>query len=182
MTEPLEFAYDPQTLREVVTDPSIITARIDQLRVDIAGAPDEVGELTARADLVDLLRISGDLGSALSEAGAAVDRARIAGTPAQQHIAQLRLAHVHQWREEFSTSDAIFSLLLDHASDFGPIIEAFTHQHAGLNDFDQGRYEPAEQHFAHAHQIRERLELPEAEQSALGQRAARDRPSEGDRP
>lgn len=187
MSEPLQLRCDPETLREIIEDPAAVAARIEELRRQVAEAPDEIGELAARGELIELLRARGDLDGALEQARAAVDRARIAGTPvtsakaggagltAHQHLSQLRLAHVHQRRGEFDQSDAIFSLLQDSISDFGPVVEAFTHHHAGLNDYDQGRYEDAADHFAAALRIREGLEVPEAEQSRQGLQAAQRR-------
>ena len=50
--------------------------------------------------------------------------------------------------------------LLPAAAGFGPVIDAFTHQHAGKNDYDQGHWGDARDHFARALAIREELELP----------------------
>ncbi len=97
----LEHTYDPDTLNEVYADPDAVRTRIAELRRDLLEAPDEIAELLARADLVDVLRGIGDLDDALDEAHRAADRAEIAGTAAQQHLARLRLAHVHQRRGEF---------------------------------------------------------------------------------
>jgi tetratricopeptide (TPR) repeat protein len=157
VTEP---TLDPETLREVYPDPAAARARIVALRTEIREAPDEIAELIARADLVVLLRGVGELDEALNEANAAVDRAELAGTPAQQHTARVRLAHVHQWRGEFAESNMLFTELLPAAPRFGPVIDAFTHQHAGKNDYDQGHWADARDHFARALALREELELP----------------------
>jgi tetratricopeptide (TPR) repeat protein len=152
---------DPETLREIYPDEAAARARIEQLRREIRGAPDEIGELVARGDLVVLLRGLGELDEALNEANAAADRAEIAGSPAQQHTARVRLAHVHQWRGEFAESNLLFTELLAAATQFGPVIDAFTHQHAGKNDYDQGHWADARDHFMRALALREELELPE---------------------
>lgn len=157
---------DPETLREVYADPAAAAERIEQLRAEIRTAPDVIGELVARADLVVLLRGTGRLDDALREATAAVDRAEIAGTTAQQHTARVRLAHVHQWRGEFADANVLFTELLAAAGQFGPVVEAFTHQHAGKNDYDQGHWADARDHFARAAKIRDELELPEGERAA----------------
>ena len=166
---------DPETLREVYPDPAVASARVEELRNEIREAPDEIAELIARADLVVLLRGVGELDEALNEANAAVDRAEVAGTPAQQHTARVRLAHVHQWRGEFAESNMLFTELLPAAPQFGPVIGAFTHQHAGKNDYDQGHWADARDHFARALAIREELELPgnEIESSRTALTAAR---------
>jgi tetratricopeptide (TPR) repeat protein len=157
---------DPETLREVFTDPSSVPTRIEQLRREVRDAPDEIAELIARADLVVLLRAGGALDEALDEANAAVDRAEIAGTQAQQHTARVRLAHVHQWRGEFAESNLLFTELLAASRQFGPVIEAFTYQHAGKNDYDQSHWADARDHFAAALKIRDELELPDEEREA----------------
>ncbi len=157
---------DPETLHEIYADPAAAEARIEQLRAEIRSAPDEIAELVARADLVVLLRGTDRLDEALREANAAVDRAEIAGTTVQQHTARVRLAHVHQWRGEFAEANVLFTELLAAGAQFGPVVEAFTHQHAGKNDYDQGHWADARDHFARAARIRDELELPEGERAA----------------
>jgi hypothetical protein len=161
MTENLGYTMDPETLREAYADPTAMQARIEQLRAEVRGAHDDVGELLTRGDLVVLLRGVGRLDDAFDEARAAVERAEIVGTPAQQHTARVRLAHVHQWRGEFGDSNMLFTELLAAAEQFGPVIDAFTHQHAGKNDYEQGHWADARDHFAHALRIRDALELPD---------------------
>lgn len=163
MSEPPIARRDPQTLRETFPDPDAARGRADELRREIRDAPDEVAELIARAELVDILRILGELDDALNEARAAADRAEIAGTGPQQHTARVRLAHVHQWRGEFAESNVEYTELLAAAAQFGPVIEAFTHQHAGENDFAQGHWADAVSHFERALRLRADLELPDEE-------------------
>jgi tetratricopeptide (TPR) repeat protein len=170
VSEPLEPNYDPETLREVYPDPAAVRERISVLRTEMRTAPDEIAELLARGELVALLRGVGDLDDALVEGRRAVDRAELAGTPAQQHLARLRLADVHQWRGEFAESNLAFTELLHAIGQFGPVIEAFTHQHAGQNDFDQRHYADARDHFARALAIRREVEAPD-EQIASSQLA-----------
>lgn len=178
MDDELAYTIDPHTLREVYPDPEAVQARIVRLRSDIREAPDEIGELLARGELVDLLRASGALDEALDEARAAADRAEIAGTAAQQHVARLRLARVHERRGEFGDSNIEFTELLAAARQFGQVIEAFTHQHAGENDYDQGHWADALDHFARALAVREQLELDEADTSRIAVAAARQRRDE----
>jgi hypothetical protein len=168
----LRYSYDPETLRESYADPSAARARVDELRAELRDVPDVVAELASRGELVDLLRGLGDLDDALTEARRAVDRADMVGNPAQQHTARSRLAQVHQWRGEFTHSTLILTELLAVADRFGPVIEAYTHQHAGSNDFDQGHLADAHGHFAQALGIREALEVEEAESSRIALAAA----------
>jgi tetratricopeptide (TPR) repeat protein len=171
VTEPA-FHFDPETLHEVYDDPDAVRARVQQLRAEVRDALDVVDELRARGDLVTYLRGLGELDDALSEAQRAVDRADIGGNGAQQHTARLRLAHVQQWRGEFAESNMIFTELLAVAAQFGPVIEAFTHQHAGKNDYDQGHWTDARAHFERALTIRQDLELDEAGSSQFALVAA----------
>jgi tetratricopeptide (TPR) repeat protein len=177
----LAYTYDPETLHETYDDPGAVEQRIVALRTEIRTAPDEIAELMARGELVGLLRATNELDEALDEGNAAVDRAEIAGTRAQQHVARLRLAHVHQWRGDFAESNLIFTELLAASTQFGPVIEAYTHQHAGKNDYDQGHWADARDHFARALKIRDELELPDDERaSSRLSLAAADRRLEAD--
>lgn len=161
MSEPIEPSYDPDTLREVYPDLDAVRRRIPELREQIRTAPDETAELLARGELVALLLGLDDLDAALEEAQRAADRAEIAGTPPQQHLARLRLAATHQRRGEFAQSTLLFTELLNASAQFGPVIGAFTLHDAGRNEFDQGHYADAREHFAKALAIREQYELPD---------------------
>jgi tetratricopeptide (TPR) repeat protein len=171
VSEP-EYHFDAETLHEVFDEPDQARGRVQQLRAEVRDALDPIDELRARGELVDLLRGLDELDDALVEAQRAVDRADIAGNGAQQHTARLRLAHVQQWRGDFAQSNMIFTELLSVADRFGPIIEAFTHQHAGKNDYDQGHWSDARDHFARALAIRDEYELPEAASSRFALDAA----------
>ncbi len=166
---------DPDTLQEVFDDPEAAAEHVEVLRQRIRDAPDEIAELLSRTELIELLRALGRLDEALDEANAAVDRAEIAGTAAQVHLARVRLANVHRQRGEYSDSNVLFTELLAAADQFGPVVEAFTHQGAGQNDFDQQHWDDAIARFAHALRIREELELDDADASRLALAAARRR-------
>ena len=157
----LQPEYDPETLREVFPDPAAVAARIVARRREIGAAPDDTAELMARGELVGLLRAGGQLEDALAQAKVAVDRAELAGSPAQQHTARLRLAQVYQWRGEFVEADLLFIELKAASGKFGPVIDAFTKEGAGRNDYDQGRYADAESCFIHALVLRQTFELPD---------------------
>ncbi|MCW2495372.1 hypothetical protein [Jatrophihabitans sp.] len=163
MTDEFVFTFDPETLREIYADATAGQTRIAELRDEVRDAPDVIAELVARGELVTLLRVSGALDEALDEARRAADRAEIDGNRAQQHMTRLRLAQVHQWRGEFADSNLIVTELLAASGQFGPVIEAVTHQHAGLNDYDQGHWADARDHFARAAALRDELELEDGE-------------------
>jgi tetratricopeptide (TPR) repeat protein len=166
-------ALDPETLHELPPDANISRSRAAELREQIRTAQDDTAELLARGDLVELLRINRELDEALTEAERAANRAEMAGTAAQQHLARVRLAHVRQWRGEFAESNLIFTELLNASTQFGPVVEAFTLERAGKNDYDQGHFDDACAHFRRALEIREKLELAdEIEASRLALHAA----------
>lgn len=168
----LSASLDPSTLREYFPDPAPARARAEELRREIRDAPDETAELIARGDLVDILRALGRDDEALREALAAVDRADIAGTHAQQHTARIRLARVHRRRGDFGDANALFTELLAAATEFGPVIEAYTRQHAGENDLDQDHVDDAVAQFTRALAVRTELELDEAAESRVSLDAA----------
>lgn len=159
----IEPAYDPETLRETYDDPAAARARAEELRTDILAAEDTTAELLARTDLVDLLLGLGEHAEALAQAQQAADRADMAGTAAQQHLARIRLARAYQYAGDFGQSSAIFTELDHAATQFGPIIEAFTVQAIGGNDYDQGHYREALGRFERALALRQQYELPETE-------------------
>ncbi len=166
MSKPIEPTYDPDTLREVYPDLEAVRARVGALREQIRTAPDETAELLARGELVALLIGLDDLDAALEEGRRAADRAEIAGSPPQQHLARMRLAQVHQRRGEFAQSTLLFTELLNASAQFGPVVGAFTLHDAGKNEYDQGHYADAREHFAKALAIREEYELPEEQMSS----------------
>ena len=166
MTEELVPAVDPQTLADVYDDPERVAETIAALRAEVLTAPDEIDELRARGELVTLLRGSGELDDALTEAERARDRAELAGNRAQQHTARARLARVHSERGDFAESNIAYTELLAESRQFGPVIEAFTCQYAGLNDFAQGHWADARDHFRRALALRDELELDEPERAA----------------
>ncbi len=174
MSEPLAHETDPQTLRERYTDLAAVARRIDALRADVGRAPDPVAELLARGELVELLAAAGRPAEALAEAEAAADRADRVGNPAQQHMARLRLAHVHTLRGEYAQSTLLYTELLAAGERFGPVIEAATCHYAALDAFGQHHLSDARDHFARALALREEYDLPddEREASRLGLDAA----------
>ncbi|MGI8880979.1 MAG: hypothetical protein ACR2KJ_10840 [Jatrophihabitans sp.] len=159
--------YDPDTMHEMIGDFEALRTRTEQLRSELADEPDPPAELMLRGELVDRLRVGRQLDDVLAEADAALERSRAIGTAAQQHLACLRKAHVHQWRAEFGTSNAIFAQLVGHGNEFGPVVQAFTYQHAGKNLFDQGRFAEAADEFARALALREEFELPDDQLDSL---------------
>lgn len=164
----LEPILDPDTLHERYANVPAARTRVAELREQVRAAPDEVAEFVARGDLVDALRCLGDLAEAVAEAVRAVDRAILDGTPAQQHLARVRLASVQQWSGEYGESNVAFTELGHAAGQFGPVVAAFTHDRAGRNAFDQADFAAAHEHFARSLALRQEFELP-AEEIASAQ-------------
>lgn len=167
MSEPAPI-YDPASLREVFPNADEARRYVDRLRADIRAASDETAELLVRGELVDALRILDQLDDALTEADRAVERAELVGTPAQQHLARLRLGRVRHRRGDFGDANLLATELLHAGSQFGPVIYAFTEQFAGENAFDQGHFTEASEHFTEALRVRRELQLPD-EQIAASQ-------------
>lgn len=170
-------SYDAETLREQYDDLAAARARAEELRTDVLTAEDTTAELLARTDLVDLLLGLGELDGpdgALTQAEQASDRADTAGTAAQQHLARIRLARAYQYAGDFGQANAVFTELAHAAGQFGPVIEAFTAQAIGGNDYDQGHYEQARARFGRALAVREQYDLPaeQVEQSRVSLAAA----------
>jgi|KBSSwiStaDraftv2_1062776.scaffolds.fasta_scaffold10573_5 tetratricopeptide (TPR) repeat protein len=167
-------AYDAETLREIYDDVAAARARAEELCTDVLAAEDTTAELLARTDLVDLLLGLGELDEALTAAQQAADRADMAGTAAQQHLARIRLARAYQYAGDYGQANAVFTELAHAAGQFGPVIEAFTAQAIGGNDYDQGHFAEARERFARALAVREQYELPEhqIEQSRVSLAAA----------
>ena len=166
MNEELVPGINPETLADIYDDPALVDQTIATLRTEVVSAEDQVDELRARGELVTLLRASGQLDDALAEAERARDRAELAGNRAQQHTARARLARVHSERGDFAESNLAYTELLAESQQFGPVIEAFTGQYAGLNDFAQGHWADARDHFRRALAIRDELELDEPARAA----------------
>ena len=80
--------------------------------------------------------------------------------------ARLRLARVHTLRGDFAQSTLLLTELLAAAERFGPVIEALTHQVAGLDSFAQGHWSDARNHFARALALREEYDLPDDERES----------------
>jgi hypothetical protein len=174
VTDPLAFTYDPQTLHEDYHDVYAARQRIRAVDRVLRNSNDYPERLLCLAELVTLQRGTRVLDDALAYGCWGVEWSRSEGTSAQLHTARVRLGAVYQWRREFVHADLEFADVLPAAADHGPAIEAFTHDHAGSNDFDQRLWIDARNHFARALELRTALGSPDAdlELSRLGLAAA----------
>lgn len=170
----IAYAVDPVTLHEVVADTDELQ---DQIRYLDARTHDGgyCFEWFGYADeLIVLLLAAGDLERALSYGCWAQEWAKAKAEFAPYRpIAQARLAHVHQRRGEFGEATIAFLDLLMSAAAHGLETEALIRHLAGRNDYAQGMYDDAREHFARALALRERMCDPVTiAESALALRAA----------
>ncbi|WP_330186204.1 WG repeat-containing protein [Dactylosporangium sp. AC04546] len=146
--------FDPDTLREQIEgdEEQQLTDIRDQLTAKLNGVADN----PTRARLLSLRavvsRILGDLPKAFADGKLALAHAEATGELRRIAIAQARLAHVLQWREEFEEADRLFTLA--NSSELPDRLRATMHQHAGKCAYDQGRYMEACNHFERALDLR----------------------------
>ncbi|MFB9183396.1 WG repeat-containing protein [Dactylosporangium sucinum] len=146
--------FDPDTLREQIEGDEVqqLTDIRDQLTAKLNGVADN----PTRARLLSLRavvsRILGDLPKAFADGKLALAHAEATGELRRIAIAQARLAHVLQWREEFEEADRLFTLA--NSSELPDRLRATMHQHAGKCAYDQGRYMEACNHFERALDLR----------------------------
>jgi len=150
--------FHHETLRELVEDPDELRVIRDRLTDKINPATDN----PTRARLLSLRavvsRILGDLGKALADAKLAVAHAEATGELRRIAIVQARLAHVLQWRGDFTEADRLFEEA--NSSELPDRLRATMHEHAGRSCYDQGRYIEACNHFDRALELR-RVEDPD---------------------
>lgn len=142
---PLVRILDPVTLTDRYADRALVLQRVGRLRRSIAAPRSKPGEWRARAELVELLRGIDELDDALHEARTGVEQA--AGVWTALHLARLRLARVHQCRREFLDSTLLYVELLGSRPgvDLRSVVQ--TALHAGYNEYVQGMWAEAQQHF-----------------------------------
>jgi hypothetical protein len=153
-----EWAFDPDTLREVVDD----REGLEQIREMLTDKLNSHSDNPSRARLLSLRavvsRILGDLQKAQADGKLALAHAEQTGELRRIAIAQARLAHVLQWRGEFEEADRLFALA--NSTELPDRLRATMHQHAGKSGYDQGRYIEACNHFEKALELR-KAEDPE---------------------
>jgi tetratricopeptide (TPR) repeat protein len=147
-----QWHLDPETLREVASDPDQLRAVRDRLTDKV-----EYAERDAiRARLLSLRavvsRVLGDLDPALTDGRAALGHAEATGELRRTAIAAARLAHVLQWRGEYAEADRLFA---DATSvELPDRLRAEMYELAGRSAYDQGRHLEALQHFEAALSLR----------------------------
>jgi tetratricopeptide (TPR) repeat protein len=146
--------FDPDTLREQIEGDEV--TQLTDIRDQLTGKLNGVADNPTRARLLSLRavvsRILGDLPKAFADGKLALAHAEGTGELRRIAIAQARLAHVLQWREEFEEADRLFTLA--NSSELPDRLRATMHQHAGKCAYDQGRYMEACNHFESALDLR----------------------------
>ncbi len=149
--EDLRLDTDPVTLREIVTDPRPLRLILDAVQeaVDETADEDRAERSRLYGQKCVLLRLLGDLDGALTAGRLSL---RYSGDdPAMVTIAGIRLAHVHQWRGEYSVADGIYAQALEGSPDG---YRSFAYQHAGKSRYEQGDADAAIRHFENAVRLR----------------------------
>ncbi|HEX6685410.1 MAG TPA: WG repeat-containing protein [Candidatus Limnocylindrales bacterium] len=153
-----EWHFHPETLRELVDNADELREIRDQLTEKLNPATDN----PTRARLLSLRavvsRILGDLSKALSDGKMALVHAEATGELRRIAIAKARLAHVLQWRGDFTEADRLFAEA--NSSELPDRLRATLNEHAGRSCLDQGRYMEAFNHFEAALELR-KVEDPE---------------------
>jgi tetratricopeptide (TPR) repeat protein len=149
-----EWRFDPDTLREQVEGEEI--DELEEIRDLLTAKLNGVADNPTRARLLSLRavvsRILGDLHKAFADAKLALAHAEATGELRRIAIAQARLAHVLQWREEYEEADRLFALA--NSTELPDRLRATMHQHAGKCAYDQGRYMEACNNFEQALELR----------------------------
>ncbi|GIG03406.1 hypothetical protein Cco03nite_01060 [Catellatospora coxensis] len=153
-----EWRFHHETLRELVDNPDELREIRDRLTEKLTPATDN----PTRARLLSLRavvsRILGDLTKALSDGKMALVHAEATGELRRIALAKARLAHVLQWRGDFTEADKLFAEA--NSTELPDRLRATMHEHAGRSCLDQGRYMEAFNHFEKALELR-KVEDPE---------------------
>ncbi|GHJ45070.1 hypothetical protein Cs7R123_24120 [Catellatospora sp. TT07R-123] len=153
-----QWRFHHETLRELVDSPDELREIRDKLTEKLTPATDN----PTRARLLSLRavvsRILGDLSKAMSDGKMALVHAEATGELRRIALAKARLAHVLQWRGDFTEADKLFAEA--NSSELPDRLRATMHEHAGRSCLDQGRYMEAFNHFEKALELR-KVEDPE---------------------
>jgi tetratricopeptide (TPR) repeat protein len=159
------WSLDPETLRELPSDPDRLRAVRDRLTDKV-----EYAERDAiRARLLSLRavvsRVLGDLGPALADGRAALGHAEATGELRRTAIAAARLAHVLQWCGEYAEADRLFAEA--NSIELPDRLRAEMHELAGRSAYEQGRHLEALQQFEAALSLRDDADADRAARVAV---------------
>jgi tetratricopeptide (TPR) repeat protein len=175
MGDALRYSFD-EDLREVFAEGA--SERVPGLLASAQKLEDPVERARALGEVGVYLRISRQLEESQRCLEESLRLLRLyAPNPAALAMAELRLAHLHQWKGAFERSDQLFGDLLARCADneaLRPIAD-FVWQHAGKNHFDQRRFVPALLAFETALKLRRERQAPadQIESTELALRAVK---------
>ena len=170
MPQEPEYHFDTHTQREVLSDPEAARKWVEHLKAQgLVGDPMRVvwlrilGELDEAEDLGwRVLHRSGGPSSRSDDLDAPI--------PLSAVTAAIRLAHVLQWKREFTPALELYARALEAIEAVEPLSEdsayadylrPFAYQHVARCHFDQGRYEKALAASQKALHLREISGVPE---------------------
>jgi hypothetical protein len=159
------WSLDPETLRELPSDPDQLRAVRDRLTDKV-----EYAERDAiRARLLSLRavvsRVLGDLGPAVADGRAALGHAEATGELRRTAIAAARLAHVLQWYGDYAEADRLFAEA--NSVELPDRLRAEMHELAGRSAYEQGRHLEALQQFEAALSLRDDADTDRAARVAV---------------
>lgn len=179
MGAPTDFTLD-EDLHEVAVNPAALREHVIHLEDSLIPSMFPSVKVTLLGELGVWNRILGEFEKAemyLRQALRLIEERSLDRRFAIQQ--RIRLATVLQWQRRFQQSNTLFDELLEECAslDDAASYMAFTHQHAGKNLFDQGRYTEAVSHFEQALAIRQESAAPtdQIESSKVAVEAARQR-------
>ena len=158
----LKFNFD-ENLREAPEKPEEWLRHIDSINIELKKSSDplilvrKIGELgTCQRILHKLDEAQANFETALQ----LIDKNNLGVELEVQN--QIRLAHVHQWKKDFSISNKMFSLILENCQK-NENLKAylpFAYQHLGKNLYDQGLFAKALESFEKALKLRIKNHAP----------------------
>ena len=168
-----EFYFD-ENLRDIPVDLVETRLYISQLKELLHTQLEPQKRVSTLGEIGVYLRSIGDLEAAEHILKTALREIKQHSLGLETEIQQkIRLAHVLQWKKDFTKSTSIFDEIIricQSSPEAEPYLD-FAWQHAGKNYFDQQLYQEARQAFENALQLRKKRNAPndqiESSQSAL---------------
>jgi tetratricopeptide (TPR) repeat protein len=158
-----EFYFD-ENLREVCKDPETLKIYAQELKDSLKTATEPKRQVALAGELAVRLRSLYQLDEAEEFGRIALNLVIENNLGVAFEIQQkIRLAHVLQWQERFSESNALFAetIELSRNNEKGKGFLAFALQHSAKNFFDQHRYREALELFNEALNLRIQEHAPE---------------------
>lgn len=146
-----------ENLRFVPKDPSILQRHIEDLKKNLGQITEPKGRVSLLGEIGVYLRQLDSFKEAENYLQQALELIAQNNLGIDKEVQQkIRLAHVWQEMKRFSKSNSLFSEIIytcRNNKDASPYLD-FALQHAGKNEFDQGCYQSALDHFREALELR----------------------------